>query len=375
LNLFAFNKRLDVLMGKVETLKKLKDEIIKNPPTTEPTEFGFGEFLIIHAHNPEGQEIGGLITEDLLPAFVFNAPPINRIPKFYIDDNFICNTPQILIEHNFPIVRLSDYGLNPGWHTFKCIFNNIESSLGSVYIAKNSITTLIFEFIRTEAELNYNYTCNESTSHLENWPDFYPVHVFTPDGLRVYFTASENDKFTASVGYTINPRYFSLSLSISGTGVNPSWSALVETVGYGYDWPMFHSWRNLLPINILPTTEFSEWYIQYSLEGYYPPLSLESGGEITVFQIPNTFPVQYQNLLDEPPDFHTDPINGYFVVSASKNWTRLINAGYTQNIRTRWANIWYGGTGNKPTEIINGEFLGRGLIFSSIPYDIEGTSF
>ena len=33
------------------------------------------------------------------------------------------------------------------------------------------------------------------------------------------------------------------------------------------------------------------------------------------------------------------------------------------------------GIGDKPTESINGEFLYDGIKFSSIPYDLEGTSF
>ena len=379
LNLFNFQERLNKLSNKIDILKKLKKALDDNPPNPPvPTEFGFGEFLIIHAHNPEEKEIGGLITDNLSPAYSPDPTPINRFPQLYIDDIFICNTPQILIEHNFPIVRLSDYGFLPGWHRMKCVFNNIESSLGSVYIAKNSITNLVFEFERTDAPLDYNYTCDEFTSHMEFWPGWYYdiwAHVFSPDGLRVYFQASENDKFTASVGYTINPKLFSLTLSISGTGDNPSWGANVFTIGYGSSWPLYHSWGNLLPINIPLSTEFSEWYIQYSLEGYYPPLSLESYGAITQFLVPNSFPSQYQNLLEEPPDTHTDPINGYFVAPANKDYTRLFNARYTPNIRLRVAGISSVGIGDKPTESINGEFLYDGIKFSSIPYDLEGTSF
>ena len=375
LNLFNFNKRLSILIGNVESLKKIKDEIIKNPPIPPtPTEFGFGEFLIIHAHNPEGIEIGGLITDKLMyPIPEGEIVPIyisDRLPKLYIDDNFICYTPQVLIEHNFPIVRLSDYGIKPGYHSFKCIFNNIESSLGSIYISKNSITNLIFEFERTEAPL-YNWQFSGNVTEPDEFPFGISMHTFSPDMLRVYAFLSGNTN-SASVGYTINPNIFSLNLSASG-------DASIGTVGYGLSYAL-HSWRNNLPINIPATTDFSEWFIQYNLEGYYPPLVLVydyySG---IVFRLPEwpTLPYpQYVHLLTEPPDTHLDPIMGYFCAPASKNYTNLMSVVITPDIRIRQAFSRIDPEiPDNPNLSVNGEFLNGGLKFSSIPYDLEGLSF
>ena len=161
LNLFNFEKRLNILIGKVESLKKIKDEIIKNPPI--PTEFVFGEFLIIHAHNPDGKD-NGQFGNPVEPRYCSNPndpTPVPRSfltpPQFYIDNQYICTTPLNLVEHNFPIIKLSNYGIRPGSHTFKVIFNGIIETLNAT-ILKNSIHTLTFEFQRIEQPIDWNKT-------------------------------------------------------------------------------------------------------------------------------------------------------------------------------------------------------------------------
>ena len=161
LNLLKLNERLIALTKKIEILKTIKKGIDDNPPI--PTEFSFGEFLIIHAHNPEGKEIGQFCNPvELRYCSNPNDPnPVPRSfltpPQFYIDNQYICTTPLNLDEHNFPIIKLSNYGIRPGSHTFKVIFNGITETLNAT-ILKNSIHTLTFEFQRIEQAINWNIT-------------------------------------------------------------------------------------------------------------------------------------------------------------------------------------------------------------------------
>ena len=410
LNLFDFNKRLDVLMGKIEVLKNVKKAIEDNPPTTE---FGFGEFLIVHAHNPEGKEIGGLVY--LLDNLTRNlALSLNDAPKVYINGQFIGTTPTNRGEHNYPF-KLSNYGILPGLHECTIIFNGISQSFifnGS----KNSITTITCDFDRIDMSLTYDYEQEYSallSDYGTAWPgdgikSYLPMYPFQPF-LTIVGIAEPTDSILVNYNLNLNNFDYVETLNAEGKSVvppgaftmlrliSPFWPTLPFSVGMS---------SHPISINIPLQTEFTNWWCQGLQTGSYP----------SIYLLDYDVATQGWNWYDETDTFHhplalntrfLKPIKLYptesepdiglleddipklssLSFSANRNYKNLFFspfsefvspayqdlAGYQHLVVTNTLYSW-----NTPPLLhkeLHGALLNDGLKISSVPYDLEGTSF
>jgi len=374
LNLFNFNNRLNALQGKVESLKKLKHVLEENPPTTsEPTEFGFGEFLIIHTHNPEGKEIGGLVLTETLEI------DLTSVPRIYVDNIFVGNSPTNLLEHNFPI-RLSDYGIRPGIHICTIVFNGITKNL-QFNGSKNSITILTFVFDRIDADLTYNDFGNQSGLNLHLSPpdsiNFTTSDVSTT-GLFVAQSYSYSDFYTnfstgyGEIDYLINKENFYLRLA-AYLSEEDKLANLCNLYCWDSIWaPSPGTPRPNKIVNILPQ-DFNTWYVQSNQIGNYPDLILSEGESIS----------QYHNLLKTRPLIMTEPYYQFTTLDATKTYTKIrffitkVNYTYYDDLlfTHHYAHSYNNyGTIHEENNVWTGALIG-GLKVSSIPYDLLGTSF
>lgn len=117
--------------------------------------------LIVHAHNPEGIEIGSLENQ------IFNHPPAPWIfgGEVYINDVLIYPTPYNEETHNFVITTIPP--ISPGLKTVKVRINNIIMQKSVTFI-ENQVSVVYFVFPRIVT----------SVYRQENAPPYYNVPAY-----------------------------------------------------------------------------------------------------------------------------------------------------------------------------------------------------
>jgi len=371
LNLFNFEKRLNSLMFKVEVLKNIKKVINENPPSIPSTPAPSNTYIIIHAHNDENKEIAPIVGVEYLATFypsvkpgipfweippeelvscIFilqNAQPFlyndlfnNYFPLFYIDNILIDSTAIDELHHNEPL-NIANYGLTPGIHNFKVIFNGITQQI-SVNLTPNSINTLTFNFSRTFAPSTPSAsggTTWENSDYIGGGPMWVTQDVpgdTSGDNWGAGSVKNSPAIASGSFSLSLSATAFFLTLSASLEASLPFWCKTDL---------QFHG----LPFNVA-IQNFNYWYCQVKSSGFYPA--------IIWFAIPPYNPRVIIHTENNPniPIFEN-------IISAKDEYTSLFVA----------PNQLFECVSTQGTVHFSGSLID--LYISSVPFDIRGISF
>ena len=293
-------------------------------------------YLIVHAHNPEGKEINGLLTH------------INYDDAYiYMDGNPYTYAPVNISQHG----QRHDATNYVGTHTFTLRFNGMESEGQIVNIQLGTTQELVFTIPRTDAPLNYNWA-GTLTRYMpqdfyypfpQNPPPGYPTPTLPPLSITYIINKYQTDPGTFTANVILNYDDFFLMLD---TSCSPSvYYGMYVYSNLGYLGPA-------QPISV-PSQAFDHWFSQSLLIGDYPRVYMRGTD-------PNP------NIRGRNGIYHTEtPLYEIIEVPANISYSYLLFNYYPDP-----SAVGYGGG----TLTLSGELIG-GLKLSSVPYDLQGTAF
>ena len=218
-----------------------------------------GSHIIVHALNPEGVEIASI--EGMHPNCV----------EIYDGDKLIGYGAHDNETYNKPIA------ISPGNHTIRVIFNGMTLER-NIDIQPGEVKELTFIFKRVE--LDITWSIDESIEGSVSWPlieDAPPQPVekrsgslfiaeffaYVPNWLTPSYEPWISAQVEGRASFHLDNTYCSGSSSISGSA-SGAYCDLYAYVG------VFLRREGVYPIDIPAREDFTYWYSQYILDGYYP---------------------------------------------------------------------------------------------------------
>ena len=317
-------------------------------------------FVIIHAHNPEGKEINGLT----FPVF-----SNNLLAEFWIDGGFKTATASLDSQHGNAEASSGIAGIDAGPHLLEVKFNGITLST-NVTLEPDSVTELTFVFPRTEYEFDFDFSHGSSYSNTvvtvagqqfyndileyasEPWDGDYgtSIALSVPAPLGPWFTHNHN------VNYILTPTAHIYTThqdheEILGVHGNSTVTILTRIDSQAVN-------KNTIsPISA--NSNFTTWLMQTNIIGEYVSMGVFNEDESQSEQlIPFPIPTGYQMYKDISPLY---------------TYTKMDVRAFEPNSTIREA---YTTAADIPANSISKSGIGEvELKLSSIPYDLEGTSF
>lgn len=318
-------------------------------------------YIILHAHTPEGLEIGSY----------FNYATI-KIGTYTFHSSTDINNHGSRILFNYP-----------GIYSCQAIFNGITVDLGNIEIISNTTTTLIFDFPRTITDLTFNYSYSgEQYSVFDTRPEginqtiisgelglypyrsiftYLPGHSNLPDGT--WIAGSVNGLSFLQINQEL--AHADISINVLAYGWHYFMNSIYDNIyaDSGYHYPDFNI-QNLVPVNLSNSTQFDNWFIQSTMTGQYPSFILYD-------ELGHPAGSTYANRI---------PITPLVIIDAHTLWTRaLFHGGELQ--------LWFNSsiahqigdyiTGGIPVGVNNFQEKNgtANIIVSSIPYDTNNVGW
>lgn len=287
-------------------------------------------FVIVHAHNPEGKEIGAIGAYDTDQRY-------GQIGASYNIDGYevFGHTPIVPSEHG----QLIEVPLGPQ----SCVitFNGMTHDFGIIDFQEGMVVELVATFDRINAEFDFTRSASDTVSINYNE---YP-HIKTVGSATIY--KYYNLSGTATTNIVLSKISSSASITTSLTYIPPfTYGHIVGSGGLPQS-----QW--LSDINILPQTTFSLWYVQACRIGTYPQIRavVESGEGIG----------EYDMVLNRLGDIAP--------ISAHYHYTKIKTGGpgvSNQILATE-------GLISKTTTNVGS--INVGFYVSSVPYDVANIAF
>ena len=186
-------------------------------------------YFTIHAHNPEGYEIGCLMN----PTYLYTNGVVNFTPhqqttspisiydseysplasaKIYINNIYISESATDISEHN-KIYDLLSFGFEPGTYPVRAEWNGMTVDLGNITFALDDTIDLIFVFPRTSQNLDYNFDFS-STYNLPLYPIINSASPYIHEYLKYM---SFNARFITGFSGVSDPVFGTYSFKLSPT--------------------------------------------------------------------------------------------------------------------------------------------------------------
>ena len=305
------------------------------PPPGEPPIIvepypGGTAVVVIHAHNPEGIEIGGL---------------------GYATSCSVGNSPTL--ESNHFLAQTISAGIHPTYATF----NGMTVDLGNVNYLINTKTILTFTFPRINGPaISFSGSESRGRRYEGSWD--YDAIPTSPFGGTVGIDWPGNTYAIGggSISYNCTPALFTYDQYAYATGgyfpdVDNRYLNVI-TVWGDRGRPPLNPGTARIPVDIPARTDFTTWFSQYNCVGLYPYIGLPAlPGQMNPYYI------------------HGGQAGyGQGGMPASINWTEVeVFLGYVGS-RTQ-AQV-----GHTATLHYEGGNIG-GLKLSSTPYDLHGNGW
>lgn len=323
--------------------------------------------LIVHIHNPEGNEIGGLMYP-----FTLN----QLLPEVWIDGHYLTLGAYLESQHGNMDAFTPSGGFEPGIKSIGVRFNGIILPPININLEADTTTELIFVIPRIEYTFNFNYNLDFSFSGSLTSVDTIPPTLHYADGINPsgipwdghalvvcdVSTPTPIEQLIASVhsfSYLLSPSGYIYNYQVDHTGFSGhGLSNLRFTVGFDND-PSDKK-LSISPIPIQST--FNTWIMQTNITGKYPKVTAwtedESVSKILVPWTPSSYAVEGNQLyIDLPTD-----------ISYTKLGFRMTTI---DNIYQDYYNV----TTLPPGTLSSSGASQVEFKMSSIPYDMEGTAF
>ena len=305
--------------------------------------------LIIHMHNPEGNEIGSVLgSRDGFSVYATK-----------VGEGSISLTDGVAIDEATHAIQIPWVGVVGNW-TIHAYFNGIYLTQ-NVAIVANITEEIFFVFPRDEILLEYSFSGNLNYSKDHTFigspvPGYYytesdygifeavgsvlvQLNVFSPTGFNfnhlhkgTYLISNTGFNYDVKYSYAFDFPIYIQNLHILTRLTNPSWTTLT----------------NPIPIS----TSFNNWYCQKISSGSYPAIYIKNSVDFSGISL---------IALTEGYGIQTIPTNKIFNEA-------IADANYDMNVENSGAGIYSSNTEEK---------TGGGVIdtkMSSVPYDMLETA-
>jgi len=333
----------------IEELREDNNNLIKKFTNREPLTDILAH-IVVHAHNPEGYEIGGIENFE------------NSVEVF---------DGESLLGHADGVTELL---VTPGHRTIKAVFNGIEITQEAYIVASEVAMVLTFEFTRTEFDFVTYMNGWGIDRYLENvWSgpsnnDFISV----PSGLHEW-----SPHPTISHTLDSNPRNFTISglsrstVLFNGTDFNVDlYSELVwdcpgtnDFVAVSKSELVAGSAYIIVSPPTLPAANFTNWIFQCTLDGWMAGLAVKYQDEYyDTWILPSPVNMPFIHVNEK----HTAGISTTIPIL---EWKISLVYSVFDMVAQSLAASWYGDPrkGAKNASTIRAGTLTR-LKFSSVPY-------
>jgi len=314
--------------------------------------------IIVHALNSEGIEIASI--EGMDPYCV----------EIYDGDTLIGYGAHDNETYNKPIA------ISPGAHTIRVKFNGMVSE-ENINIQSGETKIITSEFSRISTNIELEYAGSASVSGAWSLPGGEQLQLYTDiDEDRGLFLIQcplyvwlAPEAGHSEGTYSISGSY---SIKLNGDFDLDLEADCTRSGGPFVEYQCYTSIRlvtmdSAASINIPPQDSFTDWYIQYNIDGTYPGARVNYFGGTDIPDVSSVEFIKYDSDAGQA-------IQGYNVnlLPASLSYTNLQflwNCFFVCGIRFCQIHIGYGYDKNSVSE--SGSM--DGLKISSVPYDLTGT--
>ena len=213
-------------------------------------------YIIVHALNPEGIEIASIEGMN------------THCVEIYDGDTLIGYGAHDNETHNKPIA------ISPGGHTVKAVFNGMTESK-NINIVGGNTQQLFFIFSRTEVIYNPQFCYDGNLSASLTWEGGWMGKdvVDYNNNLLLFLVYIRPQTYhggsaSGTVSYSLTPTNFTLTATayMNSTTISQIDSGAHHAT---VNDPIFGT-SIVLPINLPPTSEYDNWFVQQKRTGIYP---------------------------------------------------------------------------------------------------------